>query len=191
MGRAVLNVLQPGCRNRARLTGTDGNELHLSRAAGENGNHPFAVWREPTRASFTQLRWEVAVDFANGKGIVRTLRLHWHLRTRPIAHRPKCLWQCSNRARKGRALPLRRWWPSARRSWSRLTRTRPSGATSSKVMPSGRSRILPSSSRQIHRMQVAIQAFFDGGKPDLFSIGAPSQAVLRFPLGRKHARHDR
>ena len=141
-----------------------------------------------------------AVDFANGKGIVGPGGFTGIFEQDRLPVALKCLWRCPNRARKDRwscrPVPV---VAMAIRSSSRLTSTRPSGATSSKVMPSGRSENFPSSSRQIHGVQVAIEAFFDGCKPDFFSIGAPSQAVLRFPLGRKYAvtwplrstRHDR
>src|SRR5580658_1027495 len=54
MSSAILNV-QPGYGNRPGLTRTSGNELHLTRAARENGNRPLAVRGKVTCTSFAQL----------------------------------------------------------------------------------------------------------------------------------------
>src|SRR5271169_4354100 len=70
MSRAVLNVLQSRYGNGKRLTRADGNELHLSWAARENGDRPFSIRRKSTGASFTQLHRRCAVDLANGDGIL-------------------------------------------------------------------------------------------------------------------------
>src|SRR5580700_744822 len=57
MSGTVLNV-QPGYCNRTGLTGAYRHELHVARVARtarENGNRPFAVRRQSTRAALAQL----------------------------------------------------------------------------------------------------------------------------------------
>src|SRR5580700_2419824 len=59
MSGAVLNV-QPRYGDRTGLTRAYRHELHVARTvltARENGNRPFAVWRQSTCATLTQLNW--------------------------------------------------------------------------------------------------------------------------------------